>query len=113
MRGFTVPFNIDNEDKIIGGYVSLRQFFWLFIDFLLILYLFVLNSHYLSKSSASSGFGLTITVDHFSLIIRVLLAIFTTTASMLLAFFKIDEVNFDKYILMCLKYHLRKHILKI
>ena len=29
MRNFHIPFDMHTEDKIIGGYLSLRQFGWI------------------------------------------------------------------------------------
>ncbi|NMB10433.1 MAG: PrgI family protein [Tissierellia bacterium] len=110
MRLFTVPFNIDNEDKIIGGYISIRQFFWLFIPIMFILYLFVINTGYLTKINTGNGFK--IEVNHFKLVIRIIFSIISVIIGCILAFLKIDEVQSDKYFFNFIKFKSRKHIIK-
>lgn len=86
MRVFKVPFDIKREEKIFGGYLSLRQVIYLMLT--------------------ASGFSILATPlpITFKIIFISLLSIFF----LLCTFLKIGEQNFDKYFLYLLKYLFRK-----
>ena len=90
MRVFKVPFDIKREEKIFGGYLSLRQ----------VLYLML---------SASSLIILTTSL-HIS--IKLLFITIIATFFLLCAFLKIGEQNFDKFFFYALKYisHKKKFV---
>lgn len=85
MRVFKVPFDIKREEKIFGGYLSLRQVIYLML-------------------SASSFIILTLPI------LAILKLIFIITISsffLLCTFLKIGEQNFDKFFFYALKYLFR------
>ncbi|MCH4200624.1 MAG: PrgI family protein [Clostridium tyrobutyricum] len=108
MRSFTVPFNIDQEDKIIGGYISLRQFAWLVLAVFIILLLFILNTGYVTRIDMGSAIHIHI----FSLICRLIIAIPLSIGCVLLAFIKLNGITADKYIIKMLLFKFRKHVYK-
>lgn len=86
MRVFKVPFDIKREEKIFGGYLSLRQVIYLMF-------------------SASS-----LIVCAYPLL-RIIKLLFITTISiffLLCCFVKISEQNFDKFFFYAVKYLFRK-----
>lgn len=86
MRVFKVPFDVKREEKIFGGYLSLRQ----------VLYLML---------SASSLVIFAIPINMiFKIIFISIFAIFF----LLCAFLKINEQNFDKLFFYATKYIFRK-----
>ena len=85
MRVFKIPFDIKREEKIFGGYLSLRQVI------------------YLMLSAASLGI-ITIPIP---LAFRILLIILISSFLLLCAFLKISEQNFDKFFFYALKYFFR------
>ena len=86
MRVFKIPFDIKREEKIFGGYLSLRQ----------VLYLML---------SASSLILLTTSL-HISL--KLLFITIIATFFILCAFLKISEQNFDRFFFYAFKYLSRK-----
>lgn len=86
MRIFKVPFDIKREEKIFGGYLSLRQ----------VLYLML---------SASS---LLILTTSLPIAVKLLIIAIICIFFLLCAFLKINEQNFDKFFFYALKYLFRK-----
>lgn len=86
MRVFKVPFDIKREEKIFGGYLSLRQ----------VTYLMLATS------------SLSILATNIITSIKVLFIILVSTLFLLCSFFKINEQNFDKLFFYALKYIFRK-----
>lgn len=86
MKVFKVPFDLKREEKIFGGYLSLRQVTYLMI-------------------AASS---LALFATHIPKIITLFLVILITTFFLLCSFLKIGEQNFDKFFFYWLKYLFRK-----
>ena len=86
MRVFKVPFDIKREEKIFGGYLSLRQVIYLML-------------------SASS---LAILALHIPLVIKIVFITLLCGFFLLCAFLKIGEQNFDKFFFYAVKYIFRK-----
>lgn len=88
MKVFKVPFDVKREEKIFGGYLSIRQ----------VLYL---------------ALGLT-SFCSLLLPIQIVIQIITISLSiiffLLCAFLKIDDIYFDKLLLEYFKYIFRKRI---
>ena len=89
MKIYEVPYFFDHEEKIFGGYVSLRQAIYLLLAVMSIglFFLPILN--------------ISIKVILFTLIVSL---------CCLLAFFKIDGTNADKYLIFILKFIIKKKI---
>ena len=86
MRVFKVPFDIKREEKIFGGYLSLRQVIYLML-------------------SASS---LAILILPISIVIKLICITSISIFFLLCAFVKIGEQNFDKFFFYALKYLFRE-----
>lgn len=86
MRVFKVPFDIKREEKIFGGYLSLRQVTYLML--------------------ATSSLGLLATP--LLLLFKILFIAIISTFFLLCCFLKIGEQNFDKLFFYWLKYLFRK-----
>lgn len=86
MRVFKVPFDIKREEKIFGGYLSLRQVTYLML-------------------AASS---LAIFATPLPTTIKILFITFIATFFLLCAFLKVGEQNFDKFFFYAIKYLFRK-----
>ena len=88
MRIFKVPFDLKREEKIFGGYLSLRQVI------------------YLMLSASSLSFLATPLPIPIKIIIISVVSIFF----ILCAFLKINEQYFDKLFFYAFKYVFRKKI---
>lgn len=102
MRRFTVPFDMDFEDKIIGGKYSLRQAGWLMIPIIYGLFSFS------NKNSFIRNGRFSWTVVIFKIFILAILGFIAA----IFAFYKKHETNYDKYILKLLKFTFRKKTFK-
>lgn len=89
MQVYKVPYNFRHEEKIFGGYVSLRQGIYL------ILALF------------SSGI---IFIPNIATIVRFTFAGLMIVFWCLCAFLKIEEINADRYLINVLKYMFREKV---
>lgn len=86
MRVFKVPFDTKREEKIFGGYLSLRQ-----VTYLMLI---------------AGSFAIFATPMVMPL--KILLVIMISTFLLLCTFLKINEQNFDKFFFYALKYLFRK-----
>ena len=86
MRVFKVPFDLKREEKIFGGYLSLRQV------------------TYLMLATAS----LAICATPLPIVIKALFITIIATFFLLCSFLKIGEQNFDKFFFYWVKYLFRK-----
>lgn len=89
MKVYEVPYYFEHEEKIFGGYVSLRQAIYLMFIIVAIGLFFL---------------------PFLSITIKVIL--FTIVAGFFgsLAFLKIDGTNADKYLLFILKFLMKRKI---
>ena len=86
MRVFKVPFDVKREEKIFGGYLSLRQ----------VIYLMLCAS------------PLCILATPLNIAIKIIFISIFGIFFLLCAFLKINEQNFDKLFFYALKYTFRK-----
>lgn len=86
MKVYKVPFDVKREEKIFGGYLSLRQVIYLMM-------------------SASSFIVFTIPIN---IIIKIIISSLFTIFFLLCAFLKINEQNFDMLFFYATKYIYRK-----
>ena len=86
MRVFKVPFDIKREEKIFGGYLSLRQVIYLML----------------------AGASLSIFAIPLPIAVKIILVILICIFFLLCAFLKIGEQNFDKFFFYAIKYLFRK-----
>lgn len=86
MRVFKVPFDIKREEKIFGGYLSIRQVTYLML-------------------SACSLIILTTPLPQIG---KILIIASISTFLLLCTFLKIGEQNFDKFFFYAIKYLFRK-----
>lgn len=109
MRNFTVPYSLENEDKIIGGYLSLRQFAWIVLAGLITLMLFVINTGYITRTSV----GGSVSLNALSLIFRIIVALPCVVGCSLMAVLKINDITADRYVIKLIKFKFRKHEIKL
>lgn len=86
MRIFKVPFDIKHEEKIFGGYLSLRQVTYLMLNIS----------------------SLSIIATSLPIALKVLLITSINVFLLLCAFIKINGQNFDKFFFYSLKFLFRK-----
>lgn len=86
MRVFKVPFDIKREEKIFGGYLSLRQ----------VIYLMLATS------------SLSLLATSLPVVLKILFIFIISIFFLLCTFLKIGEQNFDKVFFYALKYVFRK-----
>lgn len=86
MKVFKIPYDTKREEKIFGGYLSLRQVIYLML-----------------MCGMCGIFAIPINII-FKLVICSVLATFL----LLCAFFKIQELDFDKFFFYALKFLFRK-----
>lgn len=86
MRVFKVPFDIKREEKIFGGYLSLRQVTYLMFAF---------------SSLAIFATSLHITI-------KMIFITLIATFFLLCTFLKISDQNFDKFFFYAMKFVFRK-----
>ena len=86
MRVFKVPFDIKREEKIFGGYLSLRQVIYLMLC-----------------AASFSIFAIPINA-----ILKIILVLIISSFLLLCTFLKINEQNFDKFFFYAVKYLFRK-----
>lgn len=89
MQIYKVPYNFKHEEKVFGGYASLRQGIYL------IFAIFSLGIFFIPNLLIS---------------IKVVLTAIFISIFALCAFLKIEEINADKYFVNILKYFFRKRI---
>ena len=86
MRVFKIPFDIKREEKIFGGYLSLRQVIYLM----------------LSMSS------LTLLATPLPVVLKIIFILMIISFFLLCTFLKIGEQTFDKFFFYALRYLFRK-----
>ena len=88
MRVFKIPYDIKREEKIFGGYLSLRQVIYIML--------------------AAGSFGIIATP--LNIVFKIILISIFALFFLLCSFLKIGGVNFDKLFFYALKYNCRKKI---
>lgn len=88
MRTFKIPYDLKREEKIFGGYLSLRQ----------VLYLMLIASSF------------TMLFLPLNKIITIVIISIISIFFLLCAFYKINEQNFDKFFFYALKFKMRKKL---
>lgn len=87
MQVYNVPYNFNHEEKVFGGYVSIRQAIYLIFG--------------------ASMLGIFY-IPMINIFIKSLLFLVFATMFILFAFLKIDETNADKYFIYILNFFFRK-----
>ena len=87
MQIYNVPYNFEHEEKVFGGYVSIRQAIYLIFGATMLGIFFV---------------------PMINIFIKSFLFLIFTTMFILFAFLKIDETNADKYFIYILNFFFRK-----
>lgn len=87
MQIYNIPYNFNHEEKIFGGYVSLRQAIYLILGLM----------------SAAVFF-----IPVIDVFIKTIFFLIIGTLFILFAFLKLDETNADKYFIYVLNFIFRK-----
>ncbi len=107
MRRFYIPFDIHSEDKIIGGYLSLRQLAWLAAGIGMAVFLFMIDLSYLSYDEYGAA-----TVKSFNLAIRIIISIVAIGFGIFFAFFEVAELKADSYVFKKLLFMRKRKVIK-
>lgn len=102
MRNFHIPFDMHTEDKIIGGYISLRQFVWLLAGSFVAIYLLLINKNYMKGED----------INVLSLAIRIIISLVFVSAGIFLAFFQLEEMDSDKYLMKMFTWKSKPRVIK-
>ncbi len=87
MQIYNVPYNFNHEEKVFGGYVSIRQAIYLIFGASMLTIFFI---------------------PMINIFIKSLLFFILASLFILFAFLKIDETNADKYFIYILNFFFRK-----
>lgn len=87
MQIYKVPYNFTHEEKIFGGYLSIRQAIYLILG--------------------ASMIGIFF-IPLINIFIKSMIFLILATIFVLFAFLKIDETNADKYFVYVLNFFKRK-----
>lgn len=87
MQIYKVPYNFNHEEKIFGGYLSIRQAIYLILGVSMVAIFFI---------------------PLINIFIKSIIFLTLVTVFVLLAFLKIDETNADKYFSYIFKFCIRK-----
>lgn len=80
MRAWPVPVQIEGEERIIGGHLTLRQFIYVILGIAL---------------GGGAAFGL----GHFSVIVAAAAFFFFAALGAVLAFMRVGDTSLDVYVL--------------
>lgn len=89
MREFKIPYDISHEEKILGGYLSLRQIGY----------------------CAIAATSLAIFFTHIHIFIKILFVLLVLAFTMSCSFIKINGLYFDKHLKYYLKFKKRNKCL--
>ncbi len=106
MRNFHIPFDMHAEDKIIGGYISLRQFGWLLIGGFVTAYLLGIDKSYMTVVGGEN------VVQPLNLAIRIIISLVAVGLSVFLSFFVLEELSADKFVIKKRLFMNKKRIIK-
>lgn len=88
MSLYKVPFDFAHEEKVFGGYLSLRQMLYLIASVISVGILFL----------------------HISIVVKTLVFLSTVAILLTFAFLKIGNIYADKYFFNIIKYIFRRKI---
>lgn len=93
MQIYKVPYNFNHEEKVFGGYLSIRQAIYLIFGASMLSILFV---------------------PMINVLLKIIIFLALTSIFVIFAFVKIDETNSDKYFIYILSFLFRnkKYILQ-
>ena len=86
MSVYKVPFDFTHEEKVFGGYLSLRQMLYLILSVISVGVLFI----------------------RISMTLKIIIYCFIVATLMIFAFLKIGNIYADKYFLNIVKYMFRR-----
>ena len=88
MNFYKVPFDFTHEEKVFGGYLSLRQMLYIILIAISVGILFL----------------------HISMVVKMIIFIAVLSLFLIFAFLKIGNLYADRYFLNILKFVFRKKI---
>lgn len=89
MRAFPVPVQLESEERVIGGYLTLRQLIYLLAGFAL-------------------GGGIAIITHFFPLTLRILLCVLFFLIGSSLAFMRVYSTDLDIFLYRWFKWRFNK-----
>jgi len=97
---------MQNEDKIIGGYISIRQLMWLLVPMVVFVKEFLIDRSYILNSV--NEFQL----NEFKVLFKSLYLIAAIVMGVTFAFVNLSGLKADKFFLKLLMFKSRKKIIK-
>lgn len=97
MRNYKIPFDFNFEDKIIGGKLSMRQAMWFAVP--VVLFMGAIQFPGMLSSWKK-------------IFVFAIIEIILFTIAILFSFINIEQISLDKYILLKIKFKLRKRRIK-
>lgn len=111
MRYFYLPFGRKIKDKIIGGYLTGPQGIYLGSILVLFSMFFVFGGSLLMTKEVLEGGQIVDSVnviDWLKIMLRLMLLFIYGCFMTALSFVKIEEIEFDRYLFLLLKFYVRK-----
>ena len=103
MRNFRIPYNLNFEDKIIGGKLSIRQAMWYGMPVGLLMLSMQSQSFYMNKNG-------TVKVDN--IVLMFFIELILTTIATIFSFVKVNKVTIGQYIFLKIRFMFRKKVIK-
>ena len=100
MRMFGVPFDMEEEDKLIGGYLSLRQAGWLSIALIVAIVEFITDMSWLTNFNI------------FIVGLKVIILLIALALSAFMAFGSMDNMNADAYVFKMARFKYRRKTIR-
>ncbi|HOJ09755.1 MAG TPA: PrgI family protein [Clostridiales bacterium] len=98
MRSFPIPFDINTEEKIVGGYLTLKQTIYLVLTVVMVLIiLFVPIGGGLAEMIAGKASSIAI-------IIKIIMCVAVSIIGVLFMFLKPHGMSFLKYLTVKIQY---------
>ncbi len=98
MRSFPIPFDINTEEKIVGGYLTLKQTIHLVLTIIMVLtILFIPIGGSLTEMIAGNG-------SNIAIIIKIITCVIVSIIGILFMYFKPHGMSFSKYLIVKIQY---------
>jgi hypothetical protein len=99
---FQIPFELQTEDKIFGGLLSIRQLAWCALPLVVLVQQFFIDRGYLYNEYGEMQ------IDTGAIFGKILLMMGAACIGIYMSFIKMGGLNADKYTFKMLKYRVRK-----
>lgn len=102
MRRFPVPFDLKFEDKIIGGFLSLREAAWIFTPSIIGMLSLLNPSSFIKDGHIQGG----------KVVFKIVRILIYTGIGAAMALYKKHNLTLDKYLIKSIKHKFSKNSIK-